>query len=136
MKRIIIVAALVTLAACQQQKAAPASEATEKATEATATGEPLAADGKPTVGKFEVTDADGGKVRVETKADGTFSVADAAGKAIDSGKWEQKSPTQYCETSDKPGSQQVCYDEKVENGVYTSYNPVTKKTSTVVRIEG
>lgn len=134
MKKIIAVAALAALAACSQAET-PAPEATEEAAAAPAAAEVMAADGKAAYGKFQVTTEDGKKYTTDVKPDGTYAIADADGKVTETGKWVQNSPAEYCETSDEPGSKQICFDEKVENGVYTSYNPVTKTTSTVVRVE-
>ncbi|MCT2560176.1 hypothetical protein N0B51_14430 [Tsuneonella sp. YG55] len=137
MKKFVAAAALGALAACSQP--APEPETDAAATEAEAPAAmptTLAADGKPSYGKFEVTMPDGQKIVANVKPDGTFEVTDASGAVIDSGTWEQKSPEQYCETSSKEGSEQVCYDEKVVDGVYQSTNPKTGETATVVRLEG
>ena len=137
MKRIIAVAALAALAACSKPAEAPAApaEATAEAAPAAAT-EPLAADGKPTVGKYKVTRADGSVVMDDLRADGTFVTTLADGKT-ETGKWEQKGPNLYCATEDKEGAKQLCFDEKVDDkGVYTSKHPETGEVSTVVRVEG
>ena len=132
MKKIIVVAAFAALAACSQPEA-PAEEAT---TEEAAAPANIAADGLPTVGVYKVTQPDGTVITVDVKEDGTFAATDADGNVIDSGKWEQKSPEQYCETSDAEGSTQVCYEEKIdENGVYVSKNPNTGDVSTVERVQ-
>lgn len=134
MKRLIAMGALASLAACSQPAPEPETDATEAVAADTVTT--MAADGKPSTGKFEVTMTDGTKITANVKPDGTFEVTDADGAVIDSGKWEQKSPEQYCETSDKEGSKQVCYTEKMVDGVYTSLNPETGETATVVRVDG
>lgn len=135
MKKIIAVAALAALAACSQAET-PAPEATEEAAAAPA-AETLAADGRPSHGKFEVTRADGGKHTTDVMPDGTYKVTDADGKVTDTGKWVQKSPAEYCETSDKAGSKEKCYAEAVDDkGVYTSKDPETGEVATVVRVEG
>ena len=138
MRKIVIAASLVALAACSNPAPEPETAATEEPVAVTTeTVTTLAADGKPSTGKFEVTTAKGEKFTADVKPDGTFAVTGADGTVVDTGKWEQKSPEQYCETSDKPDSKQVCFTEKVDDkGVYTSFNPVTGETSTVVRIEG
>jgi len=135
MKKIMLVAALTLVAACSQEPAAPDTDATPEAV-ATEVAT-LAADGKPSTGKFEVTMADGTKVTVDVKPDGTYSAVGADGATVDTGKWEQKSPELYCETSDEEGATQKCYSEKVdENGVYTSTDPDTGDVATVVRLDG
>jgi len=136
MKKIIAVAALAALAACSQAEA-PAPEATEEAAAAPAAAEVMAADGKPSYGMFKVTMADGKTIMSDVKPDGTYSITDADGKVIDTGKWTQKSAEAYCETSDKPGSKEKCFAEQVDDkGVYTSKDPDTGDVATVVRIEG
>lgn len=132
MKKIIVIAALVAVSACSKPEPAAAPEATEAAVAPAAAT--MAADGKPSTGTFKITTADGETIMEEIKADGTY-VDTQDGKVVETGKWEQKSPAQYCWTKDEEGAKQVCADEKVENGVYTSYNPETKKTSTVERVE-
>ncbi|MXO58012.1 hypothetical protein GRI89_00435 [Altererythrobacter salegens] len=136
MKKIMLVAALAAIAACSDQSAAPDTNATPEATPTTE-AMTLAADGKPSTGSFEVTMADGNKITVDVKPDGTYSAVGPDGAVADTGKWVQRSPEFYCETSDKEGSVQKCYTEKVdENGVYTSTDPDTGDVATVVRLEG
>lgn len=135
MKKIVLVAALATLAACQQEPA-PAPEAT---TEAAATPDaaagPLAADGKSSVGLYEVTTSEGVVFREDVKADGTYVQTDKDGKVVETGKWEQKSPTQYCTTKDEEGAVQKCNTEGIDAaGVWTSTN-AEGETATVKRVE-
>ena len=138
MKRIIVVAAVAALAACS--KPAPAPEATtEAAADAAAapaasdTAEVLAADGKPSTGKFKVTTHDGKVVMEEVKADGTY-VDTIDGKVVETGKWVQKSPTQYCFTKDEKDAKEACNTEGVDaKGVWTSTN-AKGETATVVRL--
>ena len=138
MRKIVVIAAVAALAACS--KPAPAPEAaTDTAVDTTAAAAPaaqtMAADGKPSTGTFKITSSTGEVFMEEVKADGTY-VDTKDGKVVETGKWEQKSPALYCWTKDGPDAKQVCSDEKVENGVYTSVNQETKKASTVVRVEG
>lgn len=135
MKKLALVAALATLAACQQE-AAPAPEAAPEAaaTPAAATGS-LAADGKPAVGLYEVTTADGMVFREDVKADGTYVQTDKDGKVVETGKWEQKSPSEYCTTKDEEGATQKCNKEGIDaKGVWTSTND-KGETATVKRVE-
>jgi hypothetical protein len=141
MKRIIAIAALAAVAACS--KPAPAPEAstdtadTAAATTAeaspAATGEVLAADGKPSTGKYKVTTHDGKVVMEEVKADGTY-VDTIDGKVVETGKWVQKSPSQYCFTKDEKDAKETCNTEQVDaKGVWTSTN-AKGETATVVRL--
>lgn len=132
MKRLIIAAAVVTLAGCNSE--APAPEATATAEATTAAAAPMAADGKPTPGNFKITTADGKVVMEEVKADGTY-VDTMDGKVVETGRWVQKSPTEYCYTKDGEGAKEVCNTEGVDaKGVWTSTNS-EGKTATVERIE-
>ena len=133
MKRLIIAAAVVALAGCKSEAPAPEATATAEATTAAA-AEPLAADGKPTPGNFKITTADGKIGMEEVKADGTY-VDTIDGKVVETGKWVQKSPTEYCYTKDGEGAKEVCNTEGVDaKGVWTSTNP-EGKTATVERVE-
>lgn len=132
MKRLIIAAAVVALAGCNSE--APAPEATATAEATTAAAAPMAADGKPTPGNFKITTADGKVVMEEVKADGTY-VDTMDGKVVETGRWVQKSPTEYCYTKDGEGAKEVCNTEGVDaKGVWTSTNS-EGKTATVERIE-
>jgi hypothetical protein len=134
-KKLMLVATLAAISACSKPEPAAAPDATTDTAAAPApTPTTVAADGKPSVGKFQVTGSDG-KVSVEeVKADGTYTDTQD-GKVVETGTWRQESPAVWCWTNDKAGSKEVCSDEKVENGVYTSTNRETKKSSTVVRLE-
>ena len=132
MKRILMIAALASLAACSKNEPAPAPEATPAA--AVTPAEVLAADGKSPVGKFTITTSDGEVINEELKADGTY-VDTVDGKVVETGKWNQKSPEQYCFTKDEEGATEKCNTEGVDaKGVWTSTN-AEGKTSTVVRVE-
>jgi hypothetical protein len=138
MKKLVLVAALATLSACQQE-AAPAPEATPDTAAATAaTAAPagsMAADGKSPIGKFQITTHDGKVFTEEVKADGSYVQTDAAGKVVETGKWEQKSPTQYCFTTNEKDAKQVCNTEGVDAaGKWTTTN-AKGETATVVRVE-
>ncbi|MCA1660865.1 MAG: hypothetical protein LC648_01350 [Novosphingobium sp.] len=134
MKRIIAIAALASVAACSERAAAPepTSEAAAESTTA-AVAETVAADGKPSVGTYKVTTSDGKVFMEEVKADGTY-VQTQDGKVVETGKWVQKSPSQYCYTKDAEGAKEKCNTEQVDaNGVWTSVDP-EGKTATVERV--
>jgi hypothetical protein len=120
MKKIVLVAALATMAACSKPEAAPTEAATEVAAP-TPAAENIAADGKPSVGKFKVTSHDGKVYMEEDKADGTY-VGTVDGKVVDTGKWEQKDPGTFCFTKDAKDAKQECNAEKVEAGKWTTTN--------------
>ena len=130
MKKMFVIAALVAVAACSKPAPAPEAEASA-APEAAPTN--IAADGKPSEGMFKVTTPKGEIMMDEVKADGTY-VTTKDGKVVDTGKWEQKSPAQYCYTKDEKDAVQQCNEEKVENGIYTSKDP-KGEVSTVERVE-
>ena len=135
-KKIVFVAALCALAACNQREEAPAADATADvaAAPAATTAPVMAADGKDPVGKFRITTSDGEVVDEEVKADGTY-VDTIDGKVVETGKWNQKAQGTYCYTKDEAGAKEVCNTEAVDaKGVWTTTDP-EGKTATVVRIE-
>ena len=137
MKRIIAIAAIAAVAACS--KPAPTPEATseapmEAAAEASAApaAGPIAADGKSSVGTFKVT-TDKGVFMEEDKADGTY-VSTKDGKVTETGKWVQKSPSEFCYTKDEKDAKEVCNTEQVDaKGVWTSKN-AEGKIATIERV--
>ena len=135
MKKIVLIAGLATLAACSKQAPAPAADATEAVAIAAPAAATVAADGKPSIGTYKITTADGKVYTEEDKADGTY-VETMDGKVTETGKWVQKSPEQFCSTKDEAGAKERCGTEKVDDkGVWTSVNP-DGKTVTVVRVTG
>ncbi|MFA9200580.1 MAG: hypothetical protein ACEQR8_05250 [Cypionkella sp.] len=136
MKRIALVAALAALAACQQQEPAAEAEAAPDAAAAPAAAEgSMAADGKPAAGMYEVTTSKGEVFREEVNPDGTYVQTDKDGKVVETGKWVQKSPTQYCTTKDEEGAKEWCNTEGIDDkGVWTSTND-KGETATVKRVE-
>ena len=137
MRRIILVAILAGVAACS--KPAPTPEATSEAPmEATAeasaapAAETVAADGKSSVGTFKIT-GEKGVFMEEDKADGTY-VTSQNDKVVETGKWVQKSPSEFCYTADKKDAKEACNTEQVdEKGVWTSKNP-DGKIATIERV--
>lgn len=135
MRKHLTIAVLAALAACSKPAPAPDAEASAEPVAATAAATTnVAADGKPSVGMFKVMTHDGKTIMEDVKADGTYSDT-IDGKVVETGKWNQKSPSQYCYTSDEKGAAEKCGDEKIENGVWTSKN-AKGEVATVVRIAG
>ena len=134
MKTILAIAALVAVSACNKPAPAPEAEASTapEATDATAAN--IAADGKSSVGKFKITSHDGKVYIEEDKADGTY-VSMLDGKVSETGKWEQPNPNTFCFTKDEKDAKQVCNEEKVEGGVWTTRN-AKGEVSTVERLPG
>jgi hypothetical protein len=128
MKRFVLLAAIAVLSACS--KPAPAPEASASATAAAA--EPLAADGKPSVGKFKITSHDGKVFMEEDKADGTY-VATQDGKVVETGTWVQKDPNTFCFTKDEKDAKEECNKETVVDGKWTTTN-AKGEVSTIERV--
>ena len=136
MKKLIAMAALASLAACSQPAPEPETAATEAAAPASAEAAgPLAADGKSSVGMYKVTTSEGVEFMEDVKADGTYSQTDKDGKVVETGKWVQKSPTEYCTTADTEGAVEKCNVEGIDAaGVWTSKN-AEGQVATVERVE-
>ncbi|MXO62360.1 hypothetical protein [Qipengyuania oceanensis] len=135
MKKIIAVATLAIVTACSQ--AEPAPEPTE---EAVAETEVMAADGQSPVGTYKITLADGSEYTEVLSPDGTYTSTGPDGQ-VESGRWEQRSPEQYCSVKDEQfreegdSDEMECSTEGIdEAGVWTSTN--TKgETVTVARAD-
>jgi putative hemolysin len=134
MKKMLVLAALAAVSACSKPAPAPEAESSAAPEVSAPAASSLAADGGPAHGTYQVTDSEGKVMMDEVKPDGTYSTT-IDGKVIDTGKWEQKSPSQYCFTKDKEGATQECAEEKVEGGVWTSKGP-DGKVSTIERVAG
>lgn len=134
MKKLLAIAALTAISACTKPAPAPEADASAAAATSAPAAEVLAADGKSATGTYKVTMPDGMVIMDEVKPDGTYSITGADGKVMETGKWEQKSPSLYCYTKDEANAKQVCNEEKIENGVWTAKDP-DGKIATVVRVE-
>ena len=133
MKKILIITAVASLAACSAEKTTDEAAAPTEAVEAAA--ETTAADGGASTGTFKVTDADGKVSMEEIRADGTYT-ATTEGEEPKTGKWEQKAPESFCTTPDEEGAKQKCYAEAVDDkGVWTSTDPDDGTVSTIERVE-
>ncbi len=133
MRHVLAITAVVALAACSKPATAPEADAGATAeASAPAAAANVAADGKSSTGTFKITSSNGKVSMEEVKADGTYENK-TDGKVTETGKWEQKSPSVYCYTADGPEAKQVCNEEKVENGVWTTKDP-DGKVATVERV--
>lgn len=123
MRNSILFVTLALLAGCsgaEQQDASTDAAATPD-TAIAEPAAPLAADGQPTPGIYKITASDGKVFTEEVKPDGTYVQTDAEGTVVETGKWNQKSPGQYCYTADKEGATEECNAEAVgADGVWTS----------------
>lgn len=135
MKNLIAIGVLVSLAACSQPAPEPETEVTEAASTTAEPAEVMAADGKPAAGMYKVTTSEGEVFTENLKADGTYVQTDKDGKVVETGRWVQKSPTEYCWTKDEEGAVEKCNVEGIDAaGVWTTTNS-EGKTATVERIE-
>lgn len=126
MKNSIAIVALALLVGCSQaeQQGAPEDAAATPETAIAEPAAPLAADGQPTPGIYKITASDGKVFTEEVKPDGTYVQTDSEGTVVETGKWNQKSPGEYCYTADKEGAVEQCNIEAVgADGVWTSTDP-------------
>ena len=135
MKKIVAFAVMASLAACTQPAPEPETDATEAAATPEPAAGPLAADGKASAGKYKITTAEGEVFMEDVKADGTYVQTDKDGKVVETGRWVQKSPTEYCTTVDEEGAVERCNVEGIDAaGVWTSRN-AEGEVATVERVE-
>lgn len=130
MKKIILIAALATVAACSQPEATDETAPADEATEATPAG-PVAMDGKPSAGTFKVTDADGNVGTFVGNEDGTFTMTRADG-TTSTGTWTEETPGHFCQTVD---GEETCSTETIVDGVWTSTD-ADGTVYTIERVEG
>ena len=129
MKRAIFLAPVALLVACSQSEPAPAPA--EEA--APATEVPLAVDGKPAPGTYEITLANGFVETYVAAPDGTFT------STLDEnefkGTWTVEGD-QWC-SKEEGVEEPFCFTETIdENGVWTAVNNANSSdTSTIKRIE-
>jgi ABC-type uncharacterized transport system auxiliary subunit len=131
MKKFVLLAAVAALAACSKPAPAPEAAASDTVAASVAAAT-VAADGKPSVGKFKITDKDGKVYMEEDKADGTY-VTTQDGKVVETGRWSQPNPNKFCFTKDEKDAKEVCNEEKVEGGKWTTVN-AKGEVSTVERV--
>ena len=100
MKYLIVLAAATALAGCSKPaEQEPDAQAPEAA--ATQPAQVMAADGQPAPGTYRVTTEGGDVFTEELKPDGTYIQTDADGTVVETGRWVQKSPQDYCWTVDE-----------------------------------
>ena len=127
MKKLVLIAAMAALSACNQNKAEPAATPSEAATIAAG---PTSANGSP-AGAFAVTAKDGTVTTSVLNADGSYADSDASGKVTGLGTWAVKDG-KTCFTATK-GSDSGCYTESAPgaDGSFTATpdkgDPVTVK---------
>lgn len=132
MKKLVFVAAFA-VAACGEPATEEPMVEEEVAVEEPAAQVALAADGMPTPGVYEITQANGDVWTETVNEDGTYTTAGPNGET-ESGTWTQESPERFCNIAEG-AEEQTCYIETVtEDGVWTSTEEGTEDTSTIVRI--
>lgn len=138
----MLVAVLAAVTACSETPTETATETDTAATEevAAAPAGNLAADGQPAPGMYRITLEDGTVFNEEVKADGTYVQTDSTGKVVETGRWEQKSPEQYCYIVDEQyreegdTGEQKCNTEAMgADGKWTTTNS-EGRTATVERV--
>jgi hypothetical protein len=130
MKKLVLIAAVAAVSACNNNAAEPAAEPSAEVAPVAADTS-LATDGMPNAGTYEITLPDG-KVATQTvNADGTFSsVKD--GKTT-TGTWTSTGPGNFCETEEGK-TEPSCYAETISaDGVWTSTNVKDPKDHSTVK---
>ncbi|SFP32672.1 hypothetical protein [Qipengyuania nanhaisediminis] len=139
MRKLILAASAAILAGCSQ--AAEEEVVDEPVEEPAMVDESgIAADGQATPGVYRVTSSDGNVYDEDVRADGTYTQS-LNGEVVETGRWDQKSPSQYCYTVDEayvdedtPAGEQCNTEQIGEDGVWTSTNPAGE-TAVVERVE-
>jgi len=132
MKKLALIAGVLALGACQAE---PAEEPVTEETEAPVADDlGLEVDGKPNVGTYEVTEADGTVGTYVAAPDGTYTYTQ--GETVTTGTWSSDSPGKWCDHEDG-AAEPVCFTETIdENGVWTSVNDADPASvATIKRIE-
>lgn len=129
MKKLLIVAAMASLAACGSKEEAPVEpvETADTTMDATATGD--------MTGEYEVKMADGTVVRETINADGTYVDATVDGTETERGTWRQDGDKMcFDPEGDAP---EACYSGGApgEDGSFEVRDAEGNVTSTVRKIE-
>jgi len=114
MKKIVLIAGLLALGACQSE---PAEEPAPEVTEAPAM---TSANGSP-AGMYDATAPDGTVTTTTINADGTYSDVDADGAVIAEGNWAV-TDGKTCFNPTTEGVAAMCYAETApgEDGSFTA----------------
>jgi hypothetical protein len=131
MKKLVLIAAVAALSACNNTAAEPAAQPSAEAATTVAVDTSLATDGMPNAGTYEVITADGKVLTQTVNADGTFtSVKD--GKTT-KGTWTSTGPGNFCETEEGK-TEPSCYAETISaDKVWTSVNVKDPKDHSTVK---
>jgi hypothetical protein len=131
MKRFAILFAATTIVAgCSDTESEPAPEPTESAVAEVVVGG-LAIDGKPNVGTYDITSADGTVINQTVNPDGTL--IQVQGDETLTGTWTSSGPGNWCIKADG-ATEEKCYIETIsEDGVYTSTNVADPSDSWTVQ---
>lgn len=128
MRKLLLAASILTLAACTGEAPAPAEE--EAVAEAPAP-EGVVANGSP-AGAYDVTNADGTTMTANINADGTYSDVAADGTVVEEGTYAVVDG-KTCFTPTTEGATPMCFteSERAEDGSFTATpdegDPVTVK---------
>ena len=115
MKRIMLLASVAAIAACSPAEEPVVEEVDTVAEPQTAAvAQAMAADGQPAAGRYKITQEDGTILYEDLQEDGTYTTTNEAGEVVETGVYEQKSPSEYCYTVNEEGASQVCSVEGVE----------------------
>jgi len=134
MKKLVVLALPVCIAACD----GPATPELTEATQATTLENKMAmaADGAPPVGLYRAVGEDGSVLIEELREDGTYVFSDENGGVIEEGAYMQKSPTNICFTADTQGAEEICYADAIgDDGVWRTTDPNTGVVSVIERID-
>lgn len=130
MKKLVLLAGVFALGACQSEPAEePVAEETEAAVEEAA----LAVDGLPGAGTYQVVMVDGAEGTYVAAEDGTYTWT--VGDTVETGTWSIIMPDQWCDQAEGTDAP-VCHTESIsEDGVWSSVDSEGNPSATsIVRI--
>ncbi|WP_369025150.1 hypothetical protein [Qipengyuania sp. RANM35] len=137
MRKLIMLAGAVALAACSQEPAEDTATTEAPVEEAAPAG--AVANGSP-AGVYEVTNADGSKMTANINADGTYSDVAADGTVAEEGTYAVVDG-KTCFTPTTEGAKPMCFTESApgDDGSFTATpdegDPVTVRPATAATTE-